>query len=222
MDFGKMEKKKKGDQMKVWPIAVCLVLAVAVFVFLLSIEKRQLDNYEKGVVVVAVQDVPDNTEITGENAAAYLALEERSLTDIPEAACTDIHELLGLYAEGGIDKGSMITESMFSAYEPLSADAVLLGVDMEALDQSVAGTLRAGDKIGIYTVKAESEEEAEVREILDSVVIERSYTSGGAAIPKEDATSIAQYITIPIHKDAVDAFYGALENRKIQIVKHPE
>ena len=41
-------------------------------------------------------------------------------------------------------------------------------------------------------------------------------------IQKEDTTSIAQYITIPLHKDAVEAFYEALENKKIQIVKHPD
>ncbi len=222
MEFKKTNKEKKSDQAKIWPIAVCLLLAVAVFAFLLSVEKRQLANYEKSMVVVAVQDVPDKTEITGENATEYFALEERTLAEIPSAVFTDVHELLGLYAEGGIDAGSMVTKSMFSELQPLAPDAVLLGVNMEALDQSVAGTLRAGDTIDIYTVKMELDEEVEVKKILSSVVIERSYTGSGEEILKEDTTSIAQYITIPIHKDAVDAFYGALEDKKIEIVKHPE
>jgi len=215
----KNDKKKKE---KIWHILVCLLLTGILFVFLLNVEKRQLGNYEKGLVVVAIEDVADNTEITTENAARYFALEERTLTDIPKAAYTDIHELIGFYAEGGIDKGSMITERMFGKLGSMNADAVFLSVDMEALDQSVAGTLRAGDRIDIYTVKKEQDADVAVTEVLSSVVIERSYTGNGLAIQKEDTTSIAQYITIPLHKDTVEAFYEALENKKIQIVKHPD
>ena len=53
------------------------------------------------------------------------------------------------------------------------------------------------------------------------MTIERSYTSAGAAILKDDKDSIAQYITIPVNKDAVGLFYQTLENRRIEIVKHP-
>lgn len=214
----KISKKKKE---KVWHILVCLLLAGILFVFLLNVEKRQLENYEKGLVVVAIEDVPDNTEITPENAAEYFALAERTLTDIPKAAYTDLSALTG-YAEGGIDKGSMVTESMFGKLGAVAADAVFLSVDMEALEQSVAGTLRAGDRIDIYTVKKEQDETVAVKEALSSVTIERSYTGSGVSIQKEDTASIAQYITIPLHKDAVEAFYEALENKKIQIVKHPD
>ena len=214
----KISKKKKE---KVWHILVCLLLAGILFVFLLNVEKRQLENYEKGLVVVAIEDVPDNTEITPKNAEEYFALAERTLTDIPKAAYTDLSALTG-YAEGGIDKGSMVTESMFGKLGAVAADAVFLSVDMEALEQSVAGTLRAGDRIDIYTVKKEQDETVAVKEALSSVTIERSYTGSGVSIQKEDTASIAQYITIPLHKDAVEAFYEALENKKIQIVKHPD
>ena len=215
----KISKKKKE---KIWHILVCLLLAGILFVFLLNVEKRQLENFEKGLVVVAVEEVADNTEITPENAAVYFALEERTLTDIPKAAYTDIQEVIGFYAKGGIDKGSMVTKSMLGKLGNVTADSVFLSVDMEALDQSVAGTLRAGDQIDIYTVKKGQDEEVEVAEVLSSVIIERSYTSSGIAIQKEDTTAIAQYVMIPIHKDAVEAFYEALENKKIQIVKHPD
>ena len=133
-----------------------------------------------------------------------------------------LYKLIGFYADGGIDKGSMVTKSMFGKLGTVAADTVFLSVDMEALDQSVAGTLRAGDRIDIYTVKKEQDKDASVTEVLSSVVIERSYTGSGISIQKEDTTSIAQYIIIPIHKDAVEAFYEALESKKIQIVKHPD
>jgi len=215
-------KKTKKEKEKIWHILVCLLLAGMLFVFLLNVEKRQLENYEKGRVVVAIEDVADNTEITPENVTQYFALEERTLTDIPKAAYTDMQALVGFFAEGGIDKGSMVTKRMFGKLGTVSADMVFLSIDMEALDQSVAGTLRAGDRIDIYTVKKEQDKDAAVTEVLSSVIIERSYTGSGISIQKEDTTSIAQYIIIPIHKDAVEAFYEALESKKIQIVKHPD
>jgi len=85
----------------------------------------------------------------------------------------------------------------------------------------VAGTLRAGDVIDIYTVKVEEDKSVTVNKALGNVNIERSYTSAGAAILKDDNSSIAQYITIPVHKDAVGLFYQTMEDCRIEIVKHP-
>ena len=215
------KNKVKNRQGKMWPVVLCLLLAVGVFVLLLNMEAKQLARYEKGSVVVAVSDIPDGLEITENNLADLFAVEERPLTDIPAAACLKLDELVGLYTQSGIDAGNMITKSMLGELQETFEDCVLLGVNMEALDQSVAGTLRAGDSIDIYTVKVEEDEQVLVEKALGNVVIERSYTSAGTAILKEDDTSIAQYITIPVHKEAVGLFYQSLENRRIEIVKHP-
>lgn len=208
-------------QGKVWPIALCLLLAGGVFFLSLNVETRQLAQYEKGNVVVAIADVAEAKEVTEDNIAELFALEERPLQDIPEAAYLEPEDLIGQFAQSGIDSGSIITKSMLGELRAEYGDAVLLGVNMEALAQSVAGTLRAGDKIDIYTVKVEEDDSVIVEKALGNVVIERSYTSAGAAILKEDDSSIAQYITIPVHKDAVGTFYQALEDRRIEIVKHP-
>ena len=208
-------------QGKVWPIVLCLLLAGGVFFLLLNVETRQLAQYEKGNVVVAIADVAEAKEVTEDNIAELFALEERPLQDIPEAAYLEPEDLIGQFAQSGIDSGSIITKSMLGELRAEYGDAVLLGVNMEALAQSVAGTLRAGDKIDIYTVKVEEDDSVTVEKALGNVVIERSYTSAGAAILKEDDSSIAQYITIPVHKDAVGTFYQALEDRRIEIVKHP-
>ena len=217
----KTNRTKEKGQSKVWPIVLCMLLAGGVFVLLLNVETKQLAQYEKGEVVVAIANVAESKEITEENLAEYFKLEERLLTDIPEAAYLNLEELVGQYAQSGIDMGSMVTQSMMGELREDHGDVVFLGVNMEALAQSVAGTLRAGDKIDIYTVKVEEDETVTVEKALTNVVIERSYTSAGAAIVKDDDTSIAQYITIPVHKDAVGTFYQALEDRRIEIVKHP-
>lgn len=216
--------KKEGSG-KLWAIVLCLLLAGGVFVFLLQMEAKELAKYEKGYVVVAAEDISGNTEITKENIGVLFSLVERPLTDIPEAACLEPESLVGQYVQSDIDAGSMITESMMGKPADDYSDKVLLGVNMVALDQSVAGTLRAGDLIDIYTVDVEQDYEEEevvlVDRILNGVSVVRSYTGAGDAILKEDETAIAQYIVIPVHSEAVDEFYKALENKKIQIVKHP-
>ena len=212
---------KRDGQSKVWPIILCLLLAGGLFVLLLNIEMKQLAQYEKGNVVVAIADVTESKEVTEENLSEYFSVEERPLEDIPEAAYLELEDLIGQYVQSGIDAGSIITKSMLGELRADHGDVVLLGVNMEALAQSVAGTLRAGDKIDIYTVKVEGDDNVTVEKALSGVIIERSYTSSGVAIVKDDNTSIAQYITIPVHKDAVGTFYQSLEDRRIEIVKHP-
>lgn len=216
------DNHKKNRQGKVWPVVLCLLLAAGVFALLLNVEARQMAQYEKGSVVIAIADVPEAKEITEKNLAELFAVEERPLTDIPDAAYLKPEELIGQYAQNSIDTGSMITKSMVGELRKDFGDSVLLGVNMEALDQSVAGTLRAGDVIDIYTVKVDEEKNVLVEKALENVTIERSYTSSGAAILKEDDTSISQYVTIPVHQDAVGLFYQSLENRRIEIVKHPQ
>lgn len=216
-----IENSKKNKKGKVWPIVLCLLLAVGVFALLLNVETRQLAQYEKGNVVVAIAEVADGTEITENNLEELFAVEERPLADIPEAAYLKAEDLLGQYTQSGIDEGSMITKSMLGELRKSYGDSVLLGINMEALAQSVAGTLRAGDLVDIYTVIVDEEKNILVEKALGNVTIERSYTSAGAAILKEDNDSIAQYITIPVNKDAVGLFYQAIENRRIEVVKHP-
>ena len=213
-----IKEKKQG---RAWPIILCLLLAAGIFLLLLNVETRQLAQYEKGSVVVAITDVADGKEITKENLAEYFALEERPVGDIPEAACLKIEDLIGQYALGGIDAGSVVTKSMLGELQPSYGNVVLLGVNMEALAQSVAGTLRTGDVIDIYTVMVDEAENVVVEKALSKVTIDRSYTSAGIAILKEDTDSIAQYITIPVHPDVVGTFYQALEDRRIEVVKHP-
>lgn len=217
----KRNVNKSEKQNKIWPVLLCLLLAGGIFALLLGVEAKQMAQYEKGNVVVAIADVADCKEITEENLGMYFAVEERPLVDIPEAAYLEVADLIGQYAQGGVDAGSIITEKMFGELQAKQKDAVLLGVNMEALEQSVAGTLRAGDVIDIYTVMVDEEDNVIVEKALSNVTIERSYTSAGVSIIKDDKDSIAQYITIPVHKDAVGLFYQALEDRRVEIVKHP-
>ena len=108
----KIEKNKTNKQGKVWPVVLCLLLAAGIFLLLLNVEKRQMAQFEKGSVVVAIADVAEGTEITEKNLTVLFAVQERPLTDIPDAAFLEAEDLLGQYAQSGIDAGNMITKSM--------------------------------------------------------------------------------------------------------------
>ena len=76
----KIEKNKTNKQGKVWPVVLCLLLAAGIFLLLLNVEKRQMAQFEKGSVVVALADVAEGTEITEKNLTVLFAVEERPLT----------------------------------------------------------------------------------------------------------------------------------------------
>ena len=67
---GKVKKERPG---RIWPVLLCLLLAGGVFIVLLNVETRQLSQYEKGSVVVAIMDVTEAKEITKENVEEYLS-----------------------------------------------------------------------------------------------------------------------------------------------------
>ena len=216
------KKQQDGGKKHTLPVILGMVLAVVLFITLLNVETKMLAEYEEGMVAVATGPIEENTEITKENLNQYFTLESRRLNDIPKASYVTLEDMVGSFVQSDIDEGSMITKSMLGELQVPKKDTVLLGINMEALEQSVVGILRTGDTIDIYTVKLNEEEEVEVEQALSGIVVDRSYTSEGASITKEDTTSVAQYITIPIHKDAVGMLYEALEERRVEIVKHME
>lgn len=217
----KKKQSKEGKKYAV-PALIGLVLAIVLFITLINVEVKMLADYEESLVVVANEAIAENTEISEANVATYFTLESRRVTDVPEHAYTALEDMVGSFVQSDIDKGSMITEAMLGELQVREKDTVLLGINMEEMEQSIVGTLRVGDLIDVYTVKTEENEEVVVEQALTGITVDRSYTGTGAAITKEDTSSIAQYITIPIHKDAVGVLYEALENRRVEIVKHAE
>ncbi len=99
MEKNQKSRNERERQTKAWPVILCLLFAVGVFVLLLNVEARQLAQYEKGSVVVAITDVAESKEITEENLTEYFAVEARALSDIPQAAYLDLEELVGQYAQ---------------------------------------------------------------------------------------------------------------------------
>lgn len=213
----KSEKKTDG----LLPMLVCLLLALALFLFLLSVEQKQLAAYEKGTVLTAAQFIPRDTEITGENIKKYFMETEMPLENIPSAACLLEEELIGKYCAADVDMGNVITESMFSEItETLPADHVLVSINTSDLDQNVAGTLRAGDIIDVYVLKEKENGGYTAMQICNAASVQRSYNSSGTAIMREDTDTVAQVVTIPMRNTDAAYFLEALETGSVKLVKY--
>ena len=214
------QKKKKSN---LWPLILCFAAAIAVFAVLLTIQKNALSEYEKAEVLVALKNVPENTEFTETNISEYFSRAEVYAKNVPAAAVVDMNTLVGKYATCNIDAGCMITKSMVTDLVPESnAGKVLLSIATSSLDQSVAGILRAGDVIDIYIIESYGDNTYDAIKLCEDVVIYRSYDSAGTVITKENVGTLAQIFSIPMETDKVDIFYEALLRGTIKIVKELE
>ena len=95
---------------------------------------------------------------------------------------------------------------------------VIAGFRAEDLYQVVGGVLRAGDRIHIYCVEQE-EEEQNGKLLWENVFVQQVFDRNGAAIGGDDGTTPAQRVNIYMEKERVADFYAALAQGSLRVVK---
>ena len=127
--------------------------------------------------------------------------------------CTEKHRG-GKWKNSGIwsgtGDGTEITEQM--------REPVIAGFRAEDLYQVVGGVLRAGDRIHIYCVEQE-EEEQNGKLLWENVFVQQVFDRNGAAIGGDDGTTPAQRVNIYMEKERVADFYAALAQGSLRVVK---
>ena len=98
------------------------------------------------------------------------------------------------------------------------AGTVTAGFRAEDLYQVVGGVLRAGDRIHIYCVEQE-EEEQNGKLLWENVFVQQVFDRNGAAIGGDDGTTPAQRVNIYMEKERVADFYAALAQGSLRVVK---
>ena len=174
-----MKKRKMSQAWKnrIWngSILAAFVAAMAVFVFLLQTEKRVLTEYEKEQVCVVTAAIPRGEKISAENAEQYITVMER-------------------IAAYGVEQGMVLTTGMLRELSEITEqmrEPVIAGFRAEDLYQVVGGVLRAGDRIHIYCVEQEEEEQ------------------NGKLL----------WVNIYMEKERVADFYAALAQGSLRVVK---
>ncbi len=218
----KMNKteKKKIARFK-WKLGVCITAftaAVSIFIILLQIEKNALAQYEKGLVYIAAETIPEGAVVTEENCEKYFELVETDKILIPASALTDYNQLLGLVAKYDVEKGTLLSSGMFQPLNEVLRDMkepVIAGLKADDLFQVAGGVLRAGDRIHIFNINAEGKAEL----CWEEVYVESVFDQAGKEISNGDKTASAQRINVYMEKDDVEVFYSKLFGGSLRVVK---
>lgn len=232
-----MKKDKKERSILPGVIIVSLLVAVIVYAVMLNAEKTALSDYEKGTVYVTTKPVPKGTMIT----ADYITQKEVDKSLIPSGAVSSPEDLTDLISVYAVDQGSIITAGMLISVNYITKDMeqpVVAGFKADDLYQVVGGVLRSGDRINIYQVDenvnkgdtsqslANTDAEGNWTEtystaslVWGNVFVQEVFDSAGTVISTADTTTPAQRVNIYMDNDNVAAFYAALAQGSLRVVK---
>lgn len=214
----KQEKKVDGRAIFTGSIIAALVVAIAVFVVMLHLEKKLLTDYEKGSVYVATKEIPKGLLIDERNAEEYLTVKELDVGIIPDTAIRKSEQIIGLIPITKIEEGVVLSQGMFEKQNEILSkieEPVIAGFKAEDLYQVVGGVLRSGDRIHIYN----ESEEGLVSLKWSDVYVQQVFNSAGMSVDNIDTDTAVQRINIYLAKEDVERFYTELETGMLRVVK---
>ena len=213
----KKKRKITASKAKVRVSLTALIAAAAVFVIMLQIEKSVLSRYEKGIVYMAAVPIPKGQLITEDNYQQYFAARELDVGCIPDTALKMPDRVYGLVAVFDVELGVLLTTGMFESLEDILKDMeepVVAGFKAEDMYQVAGGTLRAGDRIHIYSI---TDEEGILA--WEGVYVQQVFDASGKSIPNGDKLTAAQRVNIYLDKRDVETFYKGLADGSLRVVK---
>ena len=207
---------------KLWVGAISVVLAFLLFVVLLMIQRNMLEEPVYKEVICAKVAVSESTLITEQNISQYFERKAMPVDWLPQKYISDAGDVYGKVVEADLSVGTILTaknikpyEAFYEAYKNLT----WIGVPIEELYAGVAGTLRAGDYIDIYTLY-EVEGLPMCSLLAENVRIAAAYSQKGEKIDTDNTEGLSQLIVIPMEKEQVPLFYQNLVRGKIRIAKY--
>jgi hypothetical protein len=205
---------------KVKGLILVVVIAIAIFAILLSIEQNQINKYERIDIAVALEDVPKGSKITKDNVNKYFKIEKCSNNLKSAHSITDLSKLIGMYVKNDIYTAAVLKDNEFASYDFVNKaieDEVMVSFGVTSIDAAMNGTLRMGDVVRIYVVANQG---GEITGCLPyEVIIEKAYDSTGKLITPEDSAVIASNFNVAIDKADEADFYELLSTGTVKVVK---
>lgn len=214
MDTGGPVRKKHT----VLKLAGSMLVAFALFMVLVSIEKNMLSDFEKAEVVLCKETVPTGTEITKDNVKQYFYIREIDAVLVDESCLTDMDELTDTVINNRLSAQEIVRNNDYSKEEAVYKryrDPVE-GSFVGNAGSMVSGTIRKGDQIDIAVVNKDTLEY--VIQLSDVYVMD-AFTSNGEKISPDAAGIVATMLTIVEEKDNLAKFYSAMELGEVIVTK---
>lgn len=160
-DTKRRKKKEKmpktsGASRSLTTGAVCLLIALLVFIVMLTIMKRELYSVPTTPVIVAQEDVPKGIVLDKTSIEKYFTIREEKTESLSAGYFSDALALVGKAVAISIPKNQIANAIYFTDDTEIDEieDAVELAIEVPKLGQVVAGTIRPGDHIDIQLVYA--------------------------------------------------------------------
>ena len=200
-EIGKKEREKRA---KLNRIIFGFVMAVILFVALVTIENAVIKNEIKVDTVVATQDIDARTVINAEQVSEFF-----KVIQLPEAyRPSNALESMEALENGIVTTEALVVNSVVSNGSFTSRDDIVLGIEdpvevsinLGAIEDAVAGKVRAGDIVNISKVWPEStgllnEVEWHSEYIVENAYVVESHT-GTPAVARDDKETSVTLITV--------------------------
>lgn len=206
-----------------WIGIVSVGLALLVFCVLLFVQKRMKEEPVYEPVLCAKESIDARVVITEENASKYIEMKKVPVSFIPEQSIKMLSDLYGEVFLTSVAKGSILTEGMSEKFNKDYEDydcLTWISVPVKELYEGVAGTVRKGDYIDIYTLWKE-DDKMYSQLLLEHVRVQETFSAQGASIQGNE-DGLCQLIVVPIEKGQVATFYEMLAKGNVRIAKYEE
>lgn len=157
-----MEKKPKIKKIKktgrkisfssMLYMGVSLFLTVGLFVGLVTLQSFLMEDITYQEIIVAKQNIPQNTIITQENVSQYLTVKAVNILEMTGGSLLNTDELIGQKAIVSLYAGEDVTLKDFerlSIYTENFAEPVEVSVKIADIADADGGKLRAGDLVNL-------------------------------------------------------------------------
>lgn len=220
-------------------ILIGLVLSAFVFAALLFVQMQVVsedEGYYKDVYVIK-ENIPEMTKLTKDNLSRFVTTKTLDVRNIPATYIEDIAEkdetedFLDKYVNRPYLAGDVLTMEGLTDinYTAGIADPVQVSFSVGGIDQIVAGTVREGDEIDIYVIRANEDPYAEDEVLVEPLYLNKkvvnSFTSSGEYVNsstvedgEKDETPV-QLITIVIEKADEEMFFKRLNDSNFRVAK---
>ena len=219
-----VSRRDKEKQARLNRIIFGFVMAVVLFVALVTIENAVIKNEIKLPTVVATKSISEKTLVEGDQIKDFFQVIEMPEAYRPSNALDSLDALkdgvvvlenLGVNGVLGSDSYTSIDDIILGIEDPVE-----VSINLGSLENAVAGKVRAGDVINISKVWSE-QLSATVSTVRSEYIVQNAFVveahAGTSEVSREDADTTVTLITVYVPRAKELAINEALTNGTLRV-----